>query len=105
MEGVVGLQLEIATWDTECMGKEQAIKVLEEAAEVFSAWEAAFAWGVPKTESNPYFEVVHFEEIEPLADEIADVITAACNLARKYGCDMHAAMERCAERNRERGRL
>lgn len=91
------MQLEIATWDTACSGKEQAVKVLEEAAEVFSAWE--------KTE----LPVVQFGGGSPfmgeLADEIADAITAACNLARMYKLDMHTAMERCAERNRDRGRL
>ena len=80
------MQLEIATWHTCCSDKEQAVKVLEEAAEVFSAWESC-------------------ESFDVLADEIADVITAACNLARMYELDMHAAMERCEKRNRERGRL
>ena len=98
------MQLENATWHTGCSGKEQAMKVLEEAAEVFSAWE--------KIDLPPVHfggGIVQYGGVSPfgqnLADEIADVITAACNLARMYGLDMHAAMERCAERNRDRGRL
>ena len=39
-----------------------------------------------------------------LADEVADVIQAACNLASRYGLDVAAAMVRCEERNRARGR-
>ena len=39
-----------------------------------------------------------------LADEPADVIQAACNLAARYEIDLYAAMKRCEQRNRERGR-
>lgn len=42
-----------------------------------------------------------------LADELADTIQAAVNLAAAHGItpeEMDAAMERCRERNRERGR-
>lgn len=95
-EGLI-MQLEIATWYTGCSGKEQAMKVLEEAAEVFSAWEKTCLPIVQFGGGSPFDGA--------LADEIADVITAACNLARMYGLDMHSAMERCAERNRDRGRL
>ena len=40
-----------------------------------------------------------------LADEIADVIQVACNLAYRYGIDVAEAMRRCTERQRARGRL
>ena len=38
------------------------------------------------------------------ADEIADCVTACCNLAARYGIDMQAAVERVERKNRERGR-
>lgn len=77
------MRLEVATFNTGCTEKEQAVKVLEEAAEVFGAWQSRDGL---------------------LANEIADVITAACNLAERYGIDMEQAMLDCAMRNHKRGR-
>lgn len=77
---------------TLCSNKQQACKVLEEAAEVFGAWQKYDG------------ELCSTYWLEPLADEIADVIQAACNLAHRYGIDVAAAMQRCEARNRERGR-
>jgi len=70
--------------------KEAAKKVQEEAGEAFA-------------------EYVILQEQQDrsttrLADEIADVIQASCNLAARYGIDLQAAMERCERRNRGRGR-
>ena len=39
-----------------------------------------------------------------LPDELADCITACCNLADRYGLDMQAALDRVERKNRERGR-
>ncbi len=64
--------------------KECARKLPEEAAEAFSAWEGG--------------------HVGSLADELADVVQAACNLSARYGIDMEDAMRRCEQRNRERGR-
>lgn len=86
------ITIEVATWYTGCTGKEQAVKVLEEAAEMYAAWET----------SAKSRKVMIFDG---LSDEIADVITAACNLANMYDLDISAAMERCAKRNHERGRF
>lgn len=73
--------------------KAQALKPLEEAAEVFGAWQRFYGC---HTKTN--------EEL--LVDECADVIQATCNLLESLGVtDLREAMERCAERNRERGRL
>lgn len=71
--------------------KEAALKPLEEAAEVYAAWQEC-EW----LDSN--------DAIDNLADEIADVIQAACNLAARHGIDLEDAMDRCERRNRERGR-
>jgi NTP pyrophosphatase (non-canonical NTP hydrolase) len=72
--------------------KEAAVKVLEETAEAYGIWDA-----ISKQGNDP-------DALLFLADELADVIQAACNLADRYGIDLSAAMGRCEERNRNRGR-
>jgi len=75
--------------------KEAALKPLEEAAEVFGAWQKYDLW----------YRLVREETgLHNLSDELADVIQAACNLADRYGIDLQAALERCEQKNRERGR-
>lgn len=72
--------------------KAQALKPLEEAAEVFGAWQR-FYEGPTKTNE------------ELLVDECADVIQATCNLLAAIGVyDLTDAMAACERRNRERGR-
>lgn len=88
------MRLDVQTFDTGCTDKEQAVKVLEEAAEVFGAWQYV-------SQFNPLGMMLNANR---LADEIADVIMAACNLAARYGIDLDAAMLRCHERNHRRGR-
>ena len=78
--------------------KTQALKVLEEAAEVFGAWQL-------------------WDDLEPgekcdgfnaacLMGECADVIQATCNLVAAYGVtDFTTFMEACRRRNVERGRM
>lgn len=86
--------------------KAQALKVLEEAAEVFGAWQEAeiskTAYAEPEErEVNGYA----FGYGEVLLDEIADTIQASCNLAAALGVtDLTPYLARCEERNRERGR-
>ncbi len=75
--------------------KESAVKVLEEAAEAFGAWQEYKAY---------WYVCDDCELLRNMADELADTIQAACNLAARYDIDLSAAMERCEERNRERGR-
>lgn len=81
--------------------KEVAQKVVEEAAEVFSAWEtlshSAMLDGIG---FNSHIE----RHKATLADELADCITACANLAERYGIDMQAALDRVERKNRERGR-
>ena len=70
--------------------KAQALKPLEEAAEVFGAWQ-----GLADSMSN----------LEQVVDECCDNIMATCNLLESLGVtDISDAMERCVERNRARGR-
>lgn len=77
--------------------KEQALKPLEEAAEVFGAWQ------VVHDEAEAGFDTKY--ERGDLLDEIADTITACCNLAAALGVtDLTPYLAACEERNRERGR-
>ena len=85
----------------ECDPKGVAAKVLEEAAEVYGAWQDL---ATPGSEF-----VMEFGGGKPLerrlADELADVITAACDLAKVCGLDLQAALDRNELRQRERGRI
>ena len=82
--------------------KEQALKVLEEAAEVVEAFKRADPGDVlPVARQFPDCN----KRILPLVDEIADTITACCNLAAALGVtDLTPHLAACEERNRERGR-
>ena len=74
--------------------KAQRCKLLEEAAEAFAAAQEA--------DDHPD---VGWECV--VADELADTIQAALNLAAIHGitaADMSQAMARCKQRNHERGR-
>lgn len=80
--------------------KAQRCKLLEEAAEAFAAAQEVDA---ARDAGMPAVEV----EMD-LADELADVIQCVVNLAAIHGIspdELDAAMERCRERNRERGRV
>ena len=82
--------------------KAQALKVLEEAAEVVEAFKRADPGDVlPVARQFPDCN----KRILPLVDEIADTIQACCNLASALGVDDLAPhLAACEERNRERGR-
>ena len=82
--------------------KEQAVKVLEEAAEVVEAFKRADPGDVlPVARQFPDCN----KRILPLVDEIADTITACCNLAAALGVtDLTPHLAACEEKNRRRGR-
>ena len=91
------MRLEVKTFFMPCTEKQQALKVLEEAAEVYAEWqevEHELAMGMP------------FDKClaEDLGYEIADCITACCNLAERYGIDLKAMIKKVEKSNRERGR-
>lgn len=85
---------EVATFPGARADKDQALKVLEEADEVFGAWQ-------------------QFDDGESPAlsrwlvlAECADVIQATCNLLAGMGVtDFAPHMDMCRARNEERGRL
>ena len=99
----------VQTWDTGLDPREQAVKMSEEVMEVFSAVDDLDG-AVRFAEASPELDGVHgplVEKYRGLAvDECCDVITATCNLLASLGVtDLRGAMERCAERQRERGRI
>ena len=75
--------------------KAQALKVLEEAAEVVEA----FKQRDPRDVTHIGYATAN------VLDEIADTIQASCNLAAALGVtDLTPYLARCEERNRHRGR-
>lgn len=76
-----------------------ALKPLEEAAEVFGAWQRYE--GDEWDETDGDLERMLLDEI---ADELADTVQACVNFADREGLDLSAALARVHERNRKRGR-
>lgn len=89
--------------------KAQALKPLEEAAEVFGAWQALNQWNEYLIENKyPDIDLTGTSGLYKryIIDECCDNIMATCNLLESLGVmDIGEAMERCVERNRKRGRL
>lgn len=82
--------------------KERARKLVEEAAEAFSAWER---W--ERADAGYDLAAIDAAERE-IAQECADVITAACGLVWSiYGGSLDIApdMDDCKRRNEKRGRV
>lgn len=75
-----------------------ALKVLEEAGELQVAYKA---YCEVRAVNPPDLCGYRREQAE---DELADVVTACCNLAQVAGFDLQAALDRCEAKNRERGR-
>jgi len=95
MHGTGGELVPIA----ECDPKGVAAKLLEEAAEAYGAWQIY---------ANADTDFMRGLTWGPqLCDELADVITAACDLAKACGLDMglQAALDRNGRRQIERGRI
>ena len=84
---------EVAVFDHVEPSKEQALKPLEEAAEVFGAWQE---WEETKSAGDAVRVI----------DEIADTIQACVNLASALGAgNLSCAMESCKDRNIWRRRI
>lgn len=82
----------VNTFENVKISKEQALKILEEAAEVFGAYQNYC------NDQSPSTRVM-------IIEECADVIQATCNLLAAFGInDMTMEMLYCKERNKERGR-
>lgn len=85
---------EVATFPDAKADKAQALKVLEEAAEVFGAWQP-----LETGECSSHKRIA-------VLDECADVIQAVANLIDAMGeRDFAPYMDDCRERNEKRGRF
>ena len=105
------MDLHINPFRADCTDKEAAVKVLEEAAEVFGAWQTYKPYDKEPTCSadldgqSAFFWAKRKKILRiMLANELADCITACANLADRYEIDLQAALDRVEKHNRERGR-
>lgn len=97
-----GYRFEFGALDEPDAPKVQALKPLEEAAEVFGAWRLHD--GIRQSQIMTARRAYR----QSLIDECMDAVQAVVNLLDAEGFtqeDVDAAIERCNERNRERGRL
>lgn len=97
-----GYKFEFGALDEPDAPKAQALKPLEEAAEVYGAWQDC-----DDMRPSPIM-TARREYRQNLIDECMDVVQAVVSLLDAEGFtqeDVDAAIERCNERNRERGRL
>ena len=75
--------------------KIEAVKVLEEATEVYQEWKILYSFKKRNMKLNP----------EYLEDECADLIMALSNMLAGFGVtDLTEAIKRCEQRNEKRGR-
>lgn len=82
--------------------KAQALKPLEEASEVFGAWQL---FTEVRAGRDRYRWSNDPEPLKNLLDEIADTIQACCNLAHALGCDdLRPYLADIEDKNRKRGR-
>ncbi len=92
--------------------KAQALKILEESAEVFSAWqdiynECADYTNCATCRANILNSKIPYQcdLCAKLVNECADVIQAVCNMLAALGVDdLTAVLDRCKQKNIERGR-
>lgn len=97
-----GYRLAFGAFDKPDAPKAQALKPLEEAAEVFGAWQQCDDY------RDCRITAFRDELKRDLIDECMDVVQAVVNLldAEEFTQeDVDAAIGRCNARNRERGRL
>ena len=93
----------VVSFDKVDADKEHAVKVLEEAAEVFGAWQTMTLW---KDGACGKDECVAIVTRERLLNECCDVVQAVANLCAGLGySDMTEFMQECTRRNVERGRI
>ena len=87
--------------------KAQALKVVEEACEVFGAWQQceqapSVASLVPGLDAGSYAEMCR----DALVSECCDVVQAVCNLLSALDVyDLAEDMRACRRRNQARGRI
>lgn len=96
-----GYLLNIRVFNDVSDSKWQALKPLEEAAEVFGAWQKCDDMRYATTTIRKAFR-------KDLIDECVDTVQAAANMLAAVGAtqgEVDAAIKRMDERNGDRGRL
>lgn len=97
-----GYLLNMRVFDNVSDGKGQALKPLEEAAEIFGAWQELDGMRTT-TFTQDWVDMRNY-----LIDECMDTVQATANLLAAIGAtqgEVDAAIERMDERNGDRGRL
>lgn len=98
---IYGYLLNMRVFNDVSDSKGQALKPLEEAAEVFGAWQ--------KCDDMRYATMTIREAFrDDLIDECVDTVQAAANMLAAVGAtqgEVDAAIKRMDERNEDRGRL
>lgn len=96
-----GYLLDMRIFNNVSDSKGQALKPLEEAAEVFGAWQASYNMRFASRDAQGAFR-------DDLIDECMDTVQAIANLLAAVGAtqgEVDAAIKRLDERNGNRGRL
>lgn len=96
-----GYLLNMRVFNNVSDSKGQALKPLEEAAEVFGAWQACYDMRFAPRDAQGAFR-------DDLIDECMDTVQATANLLAAIGAtqgEVDAAIKRMDERNENRGRL
>lgn len=97
---------EVPTFKDVSPTKEQALKPLEESAEVFAAWQ--LLCGTANGKADKCMECNHAggcDSFNSIVDECADVIQAVSNLLESLGAiDMRNRLVKCRKLNELRGR-
>lgn len=97
-----GYRLAFGAFDKPDAPKAQALKPLEEAAEVFGAWQE-----LDSMRRSPFFSAWR-DMRDDLIDECLDTVQAIVNLLAAVGAtqgEVDDAIRRMDERNGSRGRL
>lgn len=98
---IAGYLLNMRVFNKVNYDKHQALKPLEEAAEVFGAWQACYNMRFASRDAQGAFR-------RDLIDECMDTVQAVANLLAAVGAtqgEVDAAIKRMDERNWDRGRL
>lgn len=96
-----GYLLNVRVFDDVSDSKGQALKPLEEAAEVFGAWQGFDGMRFAPRDARGAFR-------DDIIDECVDTVQAVANLLAAVDAtqgEVDAAIERMDERNEKRGRL
>lgn len=96
-----GYLLNVRVFNNVSDSKGQALKPLEEAAEIFGAWQARHNMRFVSRGACGAFR-------RDLIDECVDTVQAAANMLAAVGAtqgEVDAAIKRMDERNGDRGRL